>query len=121
MTFAPISKITATIYKVDDILVNSCVMIFLISFVLLNFASVTIIEKLGLKLTVSKLAFFVLHLACIVLAKCAWYNYWSMGPILCLKVFGQFHDAIDLPEFHCDLLANDRKWCFKACYVLVWR
>jgi len=53
MTFAPISKITANVYGVDDILVNACVMTFLVSFVLLNFISVSVIEKLGLKLTVS--------------------------------------------------------------------
>ena len=51
MCFSPISTVTGKIYGVEDIVVNSCVMVFLISFVLLNFVTVQFIEKLGLKLT----------------------------------------------------------------------
>jgi len=53
MTFSPISKITASVYDVGDLVVNSCVMVFLITFVLLNFLSVQLIEKWGLKICVS--------------------------------------------------------------------
>jgi len=51
MTFSPISKITAEVFGVDDIIVNSCVMVFLVTYVVLNFICVQALEKLGLKTT----------------------------------------------------------------------
>lgn len=53
MSFAPIAVMTTFVYDVSAIWVNSCVMVFLISFVLLNFFSVQMLEKYGLKKTVS--------------------------------------------------------------------
>ena len=53
MTFSPVSKIVGFVYGVSDIVVNSCVMAFLVAFVLFNFIAVQSIEKLGLKKTVS--------------------------------------------------------------------
>ena len=55
MTFSAISLTTAQAYSVSDILVNCCVLVFLIAFVVFNFISIQIIEKLGLSLTVSQI------------------------------------------------------------------
>ena len=40
MNFSPVSKTIAEIYMVDDIVVNACVLIFLISFIVMNFVTV---------------------------------------------------------------------------------
>lgn len=53
MSFAPVSKIISRIYKVGDLMVNTCVMSYLIGFVLLNFISVSVLEKFGLSKPVS--------------------------------------------------------------------
>ena len=53
MTFAPISTIVSDVYGVGTTLVNSCVVVFLISFILFNFVSVWALEKFGLSPTVS--------------------------------------------------------------------
>jgi hypothetical protein len=44
MNFASVSKTVATIYMVDDVIVNLCVLLFLISFVLMNFFTVKALE-----------------------------------------------------------------------------
>lgn len=51
MTFSPVSKTVGTVFGVEDIIVNSCVMIFLVSFIVFNFPTVYILEKLGLSKT----------------------------------------------------------------------
>lgn len=53
VNFAPIAVLTAEVYEVNDMWVNACVMIFLVAFVILNFPSINIIERFGLKITVS--------------------------------------------------------------------
>lgn len=53
MTFAPISTIVANVYEIDTTIVNSCVVVFLISFILFNFVSVWALENYGLSPTVS--------------------------------------------------------------------
>jgi hypothetical protein len=53
MSFAPVSTIVATVYQVESIVVNSCVVVFLVSFILFNFVSVFVLETFGLSLTVS--------------------------------------------------------------------
>jgi len=54
MTFSAISLTTSYAFGVSDIIVNSCVLVFLIAFVVFNFISITVIEKFGLSKTVSK-------------------------------------------------------------------
>ena len=44
MNFTSISETVADIYMVDDIVVNSCVLVFLISFILMNFFTVFALE-----------------------------------------------------------------------------
>ena len=44
MNFSSVSKTVSTIYNVDDIVVNSCVLIFLISFIINNFITVYALE-----------------------------------------------------------------------------
>jgi hypothetical protein len=53
MNFSSISEIIALTYKVDKLLVNICVICFLISFIFFNFLSIFLMEKYGLKITVS--------------------------------------------------------------------
>jgi hypothetical protein len=53
MSFSPISSIVAEVYEVTPMIVDSCVVVFLMSFVLFNFVSVYALENLGLKTTVS--------------------------------------------------------------------
>jgi len=50
-TFSPISSIVAEIYGVSAVMVNSCVIVFLISFIVFNFLSVWALEVMGLKWT----------------------------------------------------------------------
>ena len=52
-TFSPVSSIVAEVYGVSAVIVNSCVVVFLLSFIFLNFVSVWAIEIMGLKWTVS--------------------------------------------------------------------
>lgn len=44
MNFSPVSKTIAEIYMVDDIVVNACVLIFLIAFIVMNFVTVQALE-----------------------------------------------------------------------------
>ena len=44
MNFSPVSKTVAEIYTVDDIVVNSAVLVFLISFIVMNFVTVSALE-----------------------------------------------------------------------------
>ena len=44
MSFASVSKTVANIYNVGDEIVNLCVLLFLISFVLMNFITVKALE-----------------------------------------------------------------------------
>ena len=53
MTFVPGAGITAVVYDVPPIYVNSCVVLFLVSFIVFNFASISALENLGLAKTVS--------------------------------------------------------------------
>ncbi len=48
MNFSSVSKIIAETYDVDDLLINICVICFLISFIFFNFLSIIIMEKFGL-------------------------------------------------------------------------
>jgi len=57
-TFSPISSIVAEIYGVSAVMVNSCVIVFLISFIVFNFLSVWALEVMGLKWTVSYSIFY---------------------------------------------------------------
>ena len=52
-TFAPISSIVAKVYDVTPLIVNTCVSIFFMSFVLFNFLSVYVLERVGCVITVS--------------------------------------------------------------------
>lgn len=51
MTFVPGAGITAVVYDVPPIYVNSCVVLFLVSFIVFNFASISALENLGLAKT----------------------------------------------------------------------
>lgn len=53
MSFAPVSTIVSDVYGVSTTLVNSCVVVFLISFILFNFVAVVALENFGLSKTVS--------------------------------------------------------------------
>jgi hypothetical protein len=53
MSFSPISTIVSEVYEVDSQAVNSCVVVFLVSFIFFNFISVFALETFGLATTVS--------------------------------------------------------------------
>lgn len=55
-TFAPISSIVGEIYDVTPLIVNTCVSVFFMSFVILNFLSVYVIERVGTVLTFKMVA-----------------------------------------------------------------
>ena len=44
MNFASVSKTVAVVYGVDDVVVNSLVLLFLISFVVMNFVTIVALE-----------------------------------------------------------------------------
>jgi len=52
-TFAPVSSVVAVVYDVPTVIVNTMVSVFFMSFVLLNFVSVYVIERAGCVITVS--------------------------------------------------------------------
>lgn len=54
MAFAPVQSIIADVYDVSASTVSSCVVFFLISFVLFNFASISALENYGIGKTVSR-------------------------------------------------------------------
>lgn len=53
MAFAPVQSIIADVYNVSASTVSSCVVFFLVSFVLFNFASISALENYGIAKTVS--------------------------------------------------------------------
>ena len=53
MTFSTVSGLISDIYNVPIAYINSCVSVFLVTQILMNFPSVSIIEKYGLSLSVS--------------------------------------------------------------------
>lgn len=53
ITFSSVAVTTSKVYNVSLLWVNTCIMFFLLSFVVLNFLSIHLIEKMGLKKTVS--------------------------------------------------------------------
>lgn len=57
INFSPVSTIIADVYDVSSIVVNFNVMVFLICFILFNFASVSAIEK-SISKTFKTAAFF---------------------------------------------------------------
>lgn len=52
MTFSTVSGLISDIYNVPIAYINSCVSVFLVTQILMNFPSVSIIEKYGLSLSV---------------------------------------------------------------------
>mmetsp|Transcript_11360 Transcript_11360/g.19148 ORF Transcript_11360/g.19148 Transcript_11360/m.19148 type:complete len:448 (-) Transcript_11360:58-1401(-) len=50
-TFSPIASIVSEIYLVPSTVVSSCVIVFLLAFIFLNFAAVSALERLGIALT----------------------------------------------------------------------
>jgi MFS transporter, FLVCR family, feline leukemia virus subgroup C receptor-related protein len=52
-TFSSVSSVVQIVYGVPGTLVNSCVVLFLISFILFNFLTVASLEKFGISITVS--------------------------------------------------------------------
>ena len=59
-SFSPISSIVAESFGVSAILVNSGVVVFLLSFILFNFAAVSAIERLGTSVTFRVCAVFTI-------------------------------------------------------------
>lgn len=57
MTFSTVSSLVSEIYKVEVIWVNSCITVFLIMTIIMNFPSVPIIERCGLSVSFRVAAF----------------------------------------------------------------
>ena len=59
VSFSPVSSIVADVYGVSAVIVNSCVVVFLLSFIVFNFMSVWALEIMGLKWTVSVFSWLI--------------------------------------------------------------
>lgn len=53
ITFAPVQSIIVDVYDVPATVVSSCVVFFLLSFIIFNFASISALENAGMAKTVS--------------------------------------------------------------------
>ena len=63
VTFSGIATTVAKVYGVSVLLVNGCIMAFLVAYIVLNFPSIHIVEKFGLKRTVSDLFLLIVKIA----------------------------------------------------------
>ena len=108
MTFSPVSKIISTIYNVGDLVVNTCVMSFLIAFVIFNFMSVSVLEKYGIYGPVSKPVLLTLSLVQTVYGYPDWR---SLGSLLCTFDRRQFLSASGRPVFDCNRAALFHERC----------